>query len=43
MISNYTQFQDLNDEGNQLLNKIKQQQAEKNASLTDQNTKDENQ
>ena len=24
MISNYTQFQDLNDEGNQLLNKIKQ-------------------
>jgi tetratricopeptide (TPR) repeat protein len=43
MISNYTQFQDLNDEGNQVLNKIKQQQAEKNASLTDQNTKDENQ
>ena len=43
MISNYTQFQDLNDEGNQLLNKIKQQQAEENASLTDQNTKDENQ
>jgi len=43
MISNYAQFQDLNDEGNQLLNKIKQQQAVKNASLTDQNTKDENQ
>ena len=43
MISNYTQFQDLNEEGHQILNKIKQQQAEKNASLTDQNTKDENQ
>ena len=43
MISNYAQFQDINAEGNQLLNKIKQQQAEENASLTDQNTKDENQ
>jgi hypothetical protein len=43
MISNYTQFEDLNDEANQLLNEIKQQQAEKNASLTNQNAKDENQ